>query len=422
MTAPARWKPVALVCLFLLHALPFLTRPVLLGGDEPHFALIAHSLATDADLDLADDYQAVAEGSAAAGRRFRGKELDLHVRRVGERDLPAHPLGLPFFAAPLVRVLEVGSPGAAPDVLFGLFSLGITFAALLAGRRLLVERLGDERAGTALALAVAFATPLWFTSRTFFTEPYLAALPVLAVFALTRRRELLAGALLGAAFLIKESALVVVVPVLAGMALATDARRRKWLAIGPAVAAVVFVVMNLVVRGEPLATYHPFEIGDPLAGAVGLLFDLRHGLLPFAPLVLLAVLGLPRRTTRPRDPLVWAWLAFAGTFLLTALWAQWQGGSCYGPRLLVPAIPALAVPLAEAWRRYGDRRGFLEALLILAAVGFGLGLAAAVDPFTAFWEASVPELLAARPLVALGGALLAFLGLRRLLRGVPATV
>lgn len=406
--------------LFLLHAVPFLSRPVLLGGDEPHFALIAHSLAVDGDLDLGDDYRAVAEGSAAAGKRFRGKELEPHLLRVNERDLPAHPLGLPLLAAPLLRALEVGSPGAAPDVLLGLLSLAVTFAGLVAGRRLLADWLGDERLATVLALVVHFSTPLWFTSRTFFTEPYLAALPVLAVYAWSRRLPVLAGVLLGLAFLIKESALLLIVPVLWGLGRDADRPRRLRLLIGPAVAAGAFVIKNLVLTGAPFTTYHPFDPGDPLVGALGLLFDPRHGLLPFAPLALVALAGLPRRRNLARSPQLPALLAAGALFALTACWAAWQGGSCYGPRLLVPALPALALPLAEAWRRHGNRPAFRLVFMALAAAGFALQLTAAVDPFTAFWQPSVGELLRARPLVAVGGFLLAAFALRRSLAKAPS--
>ena len=36
---------VQLVALLILHLLPFIGRPALIGGDEPHYALMAHSIA-----------------------------------------------------------------------------------------------------------------------------------------------------------------------------------------------------------------------------------------------------------------------------------------------------------------------------------------------------------------------------------------
>ena len=60
---------VLLILLFVLHAAPWLVRPYLIGGDEPHYALMAHSIAVDHDIDLTQDYIRVAAGSKAAGAR-----------------------------------------------------------------------------------------------------------------------------------------------------------------------------------------------------------------------------------------------------------------------------------------------------------------------------------------------------------------
>jgi len=47
--------PVGLiVAALLLHLLPFVSRPALIGGDEAHYALAAHSVGTDHDLDLTE--------------------------------------------------------------------------------------------------------------------------------------------------------------------------------------------------------------------------------------------------------------------------------------------------------------------------------------------------------------------------------
>ena len=77
---PRARRTALLAALFLVHALPFLSRPALIGGDEPHYALMAHSLAVDGDLDLEEDYRRVEAGSPAAGRKIAGWRLDRHVR------------------------------------------------------------------------------------------------------------------------------------------------------------------------------------------------------------------------------------------------------------------------------------------------------------------------------------------------------
>ena len=61
-----------LAAIVLLHILPFVARSTLIGGDEPHYALMAHSIAVDRDVGLVDDYRRVAQGSNAAGEKFAG--------------------------------------------------------------------------------------------------------------------------------------------------------------------------------------------------------------------------------------------------------------------------------------------------------------------------------------------------------------
>ena len=226
-----RW----LLPLFLLHALPFATRPVLIGGDEPHYALAAHSLAVDRDVDLDDDYREVAAGSRAAGWRFAGRTLDRHEIEIDGRRVFSHPIGLPALVAPLLALEQAVVPGGAPDFLLGPLGVGLGFLALLAGWQLLADRmagrrLANRRDAALVALGLYFSTPLWYYSRTFFTESYTWALAILALWLLARRRPLAAGALLGVAFLLKETAALLGAPSLLGPLAAAaggGARRRS---------------------------------------------------------------------------------------------------------------------------------------------------------------------------------------------------
>ena len=116
----------------------------------------------------------------------------------------------------------------------------------------------------------------------------------------------------------------------------------------------------------------------------------------------------------------WVSLAiFAGYYLLSAAWVDWRGGSSYGPRLLVPALPALAIPLARLW---SARRRWREGLAMLAVAGFAVSACAALDPFTAFWGPPAAELLLKNWGVAVAGALAGAVVLWRLERRDPITV
>lgn len=399
-----------LVAVLLLHIMPFVGRPAIIGGDEPHYALMSHSIAVDGDIDLENNYLEVEAGSNAAGRKQAGSSLDRHLRPFGEREVFSHPLGLPLLTAPLIGLLQLVAPGAPPDLLLGLVGLGLTFLALLEGLRLLSLSMDDRRQATILGLLLYFSTPLWFYSRTFFTEPYVWSLLVLAVGRLERRRWLAASFLLGLALSMKETALLAVVPILCWAWRRLGKRRTLHLMVFPGLFVVLFCLKNRAVYGNWLVTFQPFQMGSPVEGAVGLLIDPVHGLAPFAPVSALALAGwflLGRKQPSGEESSFYAMLAFLGYFVVSAAWVDWRGGSSYGPRLLVPVLPALAWPLMAVLTGERTRKWSWRALFALAIVGFTVQWCAVTSSFSAFWGIALPELLGQRPLATLSGLALA---------------
>jgi hypothetical protein len=386
------------VGLFLLHVLPFASRPALIGGDEAHYALMAHSIATDGDFDLADDYEEVAAGAPWAGGKRAGQTLDRHLIRTGDREVFAHPVGLPVFAAPLIAVQQWLAPGSAPDLVLGLLALAVTFSALVAGCRGLGTLLNDPRRGALIGLAAYFSSPRWYYSRTFLTEPFIWAWSVLSLVALQARRMILASVFLGLALAMKETAVLIVGPILALAVLALGIRRAWMLCIGPALAGVLFVLKNVWLGLEPLATFQPYRIGNPLEGLVGFLIDPTRGLLWFAPLLSIAILGWWSRGggRAQRLQALGSAIVFLSYFLVSACWIDWRGGSGYGPRLLVPVLPALIFPLVQL--QTPPRGRFLQVLLAASFVfGFAVNCCAALNPVPAFWSISVADVLTKSP-------------------------
>lgn len=149
-----------LVGLFALHALPFLNRPRIIGGDEPYYALMASSIATDGDFDLREDYERVARGSNAAGAAFASVTLEPHLASHGTRTVFSHPLGMPLLVAPLLRAWNLMLPRAAPDWLLGGLSLAITYLAIVAGWQILAAACGSRRHASLLIFALYLSTPL----------------------------------------------------------------------------------------------------------------------------------------------------------------------------------------------------------------------------------------------------------------------
>ncbi|HEU5163568.1 MAG TPA: hypothetical protein VFV54_10510, partial [Thermoanaerobaculia bacterium] len=389
----------------LLHLLPFAVRPALIGGDEPHYALIAHSIATDFDLTLRDEYEEVESGSSAAGRKRRGERLERHVRTVGGAEVPSHPVGLPLLLAPVAALQQTIAPGSPPDIAFGLVALLVTFAALVAGARLLATRAGSPRDGALLLFGIYFASPLWFYSRTIFTEPFTWAFGVLSVAAIAAGSFGFASLFLGLALAMKETALLLVAPIIVAAGIHSGWKKGAVLAIGPLAWGAAFVAKNVLTVGAPLSTFQTFQMGDVVAGAAGLIADPARGLLWFAPLLLLSVAGwlVP---ARDREDRIAGWASAAivlGYFLVTAAWVDWRGGSSWGPRLLIPALPALAVPLLRLWiARTGTP--WRAALAAAALAGFVVNWCAALDPFTAFWGPPAWELVGKNAVAAIGGA------------------
>ena len=83
-------------------------------------------------------------------------------------------------------------------------------------------------------------------------------------------------------------------------------------------------------------------------GLGGLLFDQRFGLIPYAPVLAFAFVGLGVMLTRPSSRRLALELCFAMLpYLVTVThFAMWWGGWSAPARFFVPVLPLLAVPAA----------------------------------------------------------------------------
>ena len=108
----------------------------------------------------------------------------------------------------------------------------------------------------------------------------------------------------------------------------------------------------------------------------------------FSPPILLAFLGLPRLWRRDRG------LAFVAAatpivyLLFFATYTQWEGGYCYGPRYLVPALALLGLGVGPALPMDRDSRSRNTRLLALAVFVAGF-FVQAIGSATSFLEADV---------------------------------
>jgi hypothetical protein len=127
----------------------------------------------------------------------------------------------------------------------------------------------------------------------------------------------------------------------------------------------------------PLMKQGLMGVTYPKADALfGILLGCYRGLLPIAPLVGAAPLGLRLlwKQTNARG-IVLAITAISLYYvLLNASYADWDGGMSYGPRHLAPGLPFLCLPLALLWTRSPSVSRWV--LAILAFYGAFLTLVA----------------------------------------------
>ncbi len=131
--------------------------------------------------------------------------------------------------------------------------------------------------------------------------------------------------------------------------------------------------------GEASGGYEGSFVLNPLPAFLGFLGSPGKSLFVFNPPFLLLPLLVRHFVSRNKDAArVWCALAMT-VFLLYSFWGNWWGGWGYGPRHLVPLLPLLALPLAEAI----DMRsiGVYVALGVVAAAGVGVQLVGALVDF-----------------------------------------
>ncbi|OJT24527.1 hypothetical protein BO221_15365 [Archangium sp. Cb G35] len=390
-----------------------------MGADEEAYLILLNSVLLDGDLDLKNNHAQVVVGSLQGGRKNVGRVMDHHSiwyidgQRYVWRDMvdhsrwtrdanglpqyvfhprfdprlalgpeySAHPVGLAFLLAPVLWPLR-----STPYVEMGaLLCAGLaTVCGMLLLDRLLRRYTANENAIRLTLVAAFLATPVWYHGRSFFTEPFLVPLLLGAyVLGFRERGGFWAGLCVAAGMLMKPQ-LALLVPVLMVPALL----RRDWLqgalvAVMPAMATGLLLWLNQHMYGSPWRGPYPFMVGNLWEGLEGLLVSRPKGLVWFAPAVLVALPGWPRLVReRPLE----GGMLLAGilpSFLLVALWNDWGGGWCYGPRLIVPLLPLMAIGLVKTLELDLFQR-FVPRWILANALLFGM----AVNAFAAFryWQ------------------------------------
>lgn len=303
-----------------------------------------------------------------------------------------------------------GVPVIARDLVSDLFLTGgsAVDSALVATLALIIFLRMRISVGKSLAAAgmLALATPLAAYSAWFFSEPLATALLVGAAGALfsgdasvpvPTKRAAIAGVLLGAAMWVRPTHVIAAVAFLIALYVRD---RIKAITPGIVLSAIVgFAGAAYLWRNNYLFGSF-FNFGYPPAaeggkalntfntpfftGLFGYLFSPGKSVFIFAPVVLLAIFGWRSLWRKNRGLATVALLTPIIYLLFFATYTQWEGGYCYGPRYLLPALTLCGLALGPTLESAG--RWVRVSAIALFIVGF---LVQAIGVTTSFLEAAV---------------------------------
>lgn len=254
-----------------------------------------------------------------------------------------------------------------------LWTATIPAAALAVVVRRMVART-DPAVATPVALAIVLGTTILPFAGWLFGH-VLAALCIAGAWHLLRRDRpagstrsaFLAGCLLGMAIGTEYTVALIAAIFLVDVLLERIWSRVVALSTGTVVATIPMLLYNWAVFRDPFETAYQghlksfqgkgalgvYNLQLPRMGELGKALVGSRGLLVLTPIVLLAVLGamvaIATRSPHRRD--AWVALAALAGMVVASTGIDGLGGDSPGPRYLIPALPLLATPLAEAWRR-----------------------------------------------------------------------
>ena len=357
--------------------------PRIHSGDEPHYLVILSSLIQDGDLDLANNYNSVHAGGGDAGRSFAGQPLDHHVSwydngkymlwwqvfeiepgkwsrqpngdpvptlradhlttALPERQYSWHPPGIAILLA--IPTYPFRGTGGVESVALICTALTVVLACFFF-EKLITPFVNNWQQQLLVTGTVFLGTPIWHYGRTLFNEPYLLCFS-LAAYALALRynRYVAAGTCIALGIWMKPPFALLAIPLAMNCVI-----KKQYFAVfrlfSPlAVAVALLLWMNQQMHGSVGASSTAWQWGNPIAGSFKLFFSIEHGILMYSPIVVVAFVCLPQFFTKRFPESANFGSAFILYFLLMVSWVSWHGGYCFGPRMVIPVLPFLLLPL-----------------------------------------------------------------------------
>jgi hypothetical protein len=346
------------------------------AGDEPHYLVIAQSLWRDGDFKIENnhlrgDYREYFPQPLEPHYLTRGKDGEIYS---------IHPVGLPVLLAPAYAI------GGYRGIVAALIAMAACAAAL--AWRWVAAATGSGAAATFAWAAAALSAPYLF--NTFTVYPEIAA-SLAVMIAMTTRQPLVLGLACGSLPWLSTkyapmSAILLATGLLSGWSPSTwrlAPRRTLAGAVVPYVALLAaWFGFFWVIWGspQPQVPYGGMVQTTPwnlVFGAPGLLFDQEYGLLPYAPVYMLAATGLWilwQRGGESRALAIRVALVFAALLGTVGAFRIWWGGSASPSRPIASGLLLLMLPIAAAFAEAKGGRAMRAAQHLLLWIGIGIAL------------------------------------------------
>ncbi|MBI5564946.1 MAG: hypothetical protein HY870_08630 [Chloroflexi bacterium] len=254
----------------------------------------------------------------------------------------------------------------------------------------------SPRLSMAVGLAYALGSMALPYTRTYFGEPLIAFMIVLAAYALYRvkaeridrvdidRWLLVSGSALAIAIFARERSAIMVPAFLIYTASIIGREWRRWVLwlLPTAIVGLLIGLMNWSRYGSPLifgfsALQHTTFNTPLLLGLYGLLLSPGKGLLFYNPIVWAGLIGLVSMWRRRRAEAVLLILIIVAEIGFFAVYEFWTGGWNWGPRYILPIVPLLILA-AGAWVQANPTRVRRASVGALIVIGVAVNLPAVV--------------------------------------------
>jgi hypothetical protein len=305
-----------------------------------------------------------------------------------------HEIGFPLLATPLYWLSK---NTLAVNNIYMLMLLNPVLVALTALFIYLSARQLGHSATAAQISAVAYGLGsfAWAYALSFYREPLVGFLWAMGIYGLISWRitgnKWLAG--VGALAIVLSPVVKVNIifslPFLFLIFAKQDLplRKRAYTFWGIAASATILIMFPFLFQWRTGGAWDFFaffahtDLRQISARAYGQLLSPIKGLIYYAPLIVLAALGFHKLCRKHLLPALAIALVFISLLGATSFYEFWYGGQSWGPRLLVPVLPLLFIPMATLWDQLQQRSGRVL-ILILLLISIVVQAAAVTNPWS----------------------------------------